>query len=74
VCVYVVPQPGNSPDLDSITQHVAAAGLARQKFPERMELVPDLPRTASGKVRKDILRQRIAAQIAEEQGGESGKA
>jgi acyl-CoA synthetase (AMP-forming)/AMP-acid ligase II len=74
VCVYVVPQPGATPDLDSITRHVAAAGLARQKFPERVELVGDLPRTASGKVRKDILRQRIAAQIAEEQGGESGKA
>lgn len=74
VCVYVVPQPGAAPDLDSITRHVAAAGLARQKFPERVELVPDLPRTASGKVRKDILRQRIAAQIAAEQGGENGKA
>ncbi len=74
VCVYVVPQPGEKPDLDSITRHVAAAGLARQKFPERVELVGDLPRTASGKVRKDILRQRIAAQIAQEQGGENGKA
>lgn len=74
VCVYVVPQPGSLPDLDSITRHVAAAGLAKQKFPERVELVTDLPRTASGKVRKDILRQRIAAQIAEEQGGVNGKA
>ncbi len=74
VCVYVVPQPGEQPDLASITHHVAAAGLARQKFPERVELVTDLPRTASGKVRKDLLRQRIAAQIAAEQGGESGKA
>lgn len=74
VCVYVVPQPGAVPDLDSITRHVAAAGLAKQKFPERVELVNDLPRTASGKVRKDILRQRIAAQIAEEQGGVNGTA
>ncbi|MFV3077203.1 AMP-binding protein [Niveispirillum fermenti] len=74
VCVYVVPQPGERPDLDGITRHVAAAGLARQKFPERVELVTDLPRTASGKVRKDILRQRIAARIAQEQGGENDKA
>jgi non-ribosomal peptide synthetase component E (peptide arylation enzyme) len=40
------------------------AGLARQKFPEHVELVDDLPRTASGKVQKTVLRSRIAAQLA----------
>ena len=29
-------------------------GLAQQKFPERVELVDDLPRTASGKVQKNV--------------------
>ena len=40
------------------------AGLARQKFPERVELVDDLPRTASGKVQKNVLRERIAEKLA----------
>jgi non-ribosomal peptide synthetase component E (peptide arylation enzyme) len=41
------------------------AGLARQKIPQHIELVADLPRTASGKVRKDVLRQRIREQLAQ---------
>jgi cyclohexanecarboxylate-CoA ligase len=32
------------------------AGLATQKWPEAMRLVPELPRTASGKVQKFLLR------------------
>jgi acyl-CoA synthetase (AMP-forming)/AMP-acid ligase II len=44
-------------------QEVAAfldgLGLARQKFPERVEYLPDFPRTASGKVRKDLLRETL---------------
>ena len=31
-------------------------GLARQKWPEELRLVEDLPRTASGKIRKVDLR------------------
>jgi acyl-coenzyme A synthetase/AMP-(fatty) acid ligase len=38
---------------------VADSGLAPQKRPERIEFVTDLPRTASGKIRKDILRDTI---------------
>ena len=44
-----------------------AARVARQKMPERVVLVDDLPRVPSGKVRKDVLRERakeIAAAIA----------
>ena len=38
--------------------------LARQKIPERIELVEDLPRTPSGKVRKDILRKQLREEKA----------
>ena len=41
-----------------------ASGLARQKIPERFEFVADFPRTASGKVRKDMLRAEIKAKLA----------
>ena len=29
----------------------------RQKIPEQLELIDELPRNATGKVRKDLLRQ-----------------
>ena len=40
--------------------HLAAAGLARQKWPEELRAVDELPRTASGKVQKFVLRERLA--------------
>jgi non-ribosomal peptide synthetase component E (peptide arylation enzyme) len=59
VCAYVIPQPGHSIDVASIADFLLTSGLAKQKFPERVELVEDLPRTASGKVQKNMLRARI---------------
>jgi acyl-CoA synthetase (AMP-forming)/AMP-acid ligase II len=32
-----------------------------QKIPEQLELIDALPRNATGKVRKDLLRQRFGA-------------
>ena len=40
------------------------AAHAKQKIPEHVEIVSELPRTASGKVRKDVLRRRISASLA----------
>lgn len=63
VCAYVILQPGATLDLDRMLAHVAAAGVARQKYPERLLCVDSLPRTASGKIRKDLLRADIAGRI-----------
>jgi acyl-CoA synthetase (AMP-forming)/AMP-acid ligase II len=49
------------PDLDKVRAHLEAAGLARQKFPETLELVDDFPRTPTGKVQKFVLRERLRA-------------
>ena len=38
-----------------------ARGVMRQKIPEQLELVAELPRNATGKVRKDLLRARLRA-------------
>lgn len=58
VCAYVVTGE-DAPSPAMLAEHVAASGLARQKTPERFEFRADLPRTASGKVRKDLLREEI---------------
>ncbi len=56
VCAVVVARPGFTFDVAQAREHFAAAGVARQKMPEVVVLVDDLPRTPSGKVRKDVLR------------------
>lgn len=57
-CAFVIPRVGARIGLAEIRRHLEAAGLARQKFPEHLVLVEELPRVPSGKVRKDVLRQR----------------
>jgi acyl-CoA synthetase len=59
VCAFVVARPGAGLDLAAVQRHFATAGVARQKTPESLVLVGELPRTASGKVRKGELRDRL---------------
>ena len=41
--------------------------VAKQYWPERLETVAELPRNAVGKVQKFVLRDRLAAVVAEEE-------
>ncbi|MFL6206623.1 MAG: AMP-binding protein [Acidimicrobiales bacterium] len=49
-----------APTLEDVRAHLAATGLAKQKWPESLHAVEgDLPRTPSGKVQKYRLRQSL---------------
>jgi cyclohexanecarboxylate-CoA ligase len=62
-CAFVVV--GDRPfDFDTMVARLRAAGLATFKIPERLEVRDELPRTASGKVRRDALRAEVAALVA----------
>ncbi len=63
VCACVIPHAGRSIDVPMLAAWLDQAGLARQKFPEHVELMEDLPRTASGKVQKNVLRDFIASKL-----------
>ncbi|MEV0685434.1 AMP-binding protein [Nocardia sp. NPDC050378] len=55
--------PGHAgPSLDQLRAQFAAAGMAKQKWPEEVYIVADFPRTASGKVQKFVVRRNLAAQ------------
>jgi 2,3-dihydroxybenzoate-AMP ligase len=60
VCVFVVPRSGAVITLEAIRQGMAAAGAARFKWPERLEVVAELPVTKVGKLDKKVLRDRLA--------------
>lgn len=59
VCAFVVPRDGACPALPELTSWLRERRIAVQKLPERLVLVPDLPRTASGKIQKFKLRDRL---------------
>jgi acyl-CoA synthetase (AMP-forming)/AMP-acid ligase II len=58
-------RPGHpAPTLDEMRTHLERAGLARQKWPEELHVVPEFPRTASGKVQKFVLRRDVAGRAS----------
>ena len=62
VCAYVILS--GEADAAALCAHIAESGMAKQKIPEHFEFVDDFPRTASGKIRKDMLRAAIKAKLA----------
>jgi acyl-CoA synthetase len=61
ICAYIILK--GEADAVTLAAHVQASGLAKQKIPERFEFITDFPRTASGKIRKDVLRAEVKALI-----------
>jgi acyl-CoA synthetase (AMP-forming)/AMP-acid ligase II len=59
-CAVVVPADGEkAPGLDGIIAHLRERGLPQVQWPERLEIVTDLPRNTTGKVLKEELRARL---------------
>lgn len=58
VVAFVVPGEEGRPDPDAVKEHVAAH-LAHFKVPEEIFFVDELPRTATGKIIKKQLRERL---------------
>ncbi|HWE91915.1 MAG TPA: AMP-binding protein [Pseudonocardiaceae bacterium] len=64
VCAYVVPADADHPPtLDDITGYLRERRVATPKLPERLELVEQLPITATGKVQKYLLREDIKQKL-----------
>lgn len=61
-CAYVVPAV-TSFTFEDMIQYLLGKGIAKQKLPERLEFIDELPRTASGKVQKFILRNDIKQKL-----------
>jgi cyclohexanecarboxylate-CoA ligase len=67
-CAVVIPREGQSLTLLEITAFLERHQLARQKLPERLEVVSEFPMTPSGKIQKYRLRQLVAERIAADPG------
>jgi 2,3-dihydroxybenzoate-AMP ligase len=67
-CAYVVVE-GAGLDLPEVQEHFAALEVAKFKWPERIELLPEIPRTLVGKIDKKRLAAEISRKIAAEKTG-----
>lgn len=55
-CAVVVPSGDARPTLGEVCDYLLEQGLSKHFLPERLEIVDELPKTPSGKVRKVELR------------------
>ena len=62
VCAYVVLKEGVSLTLEDVNADFRRRGITRQKTPERLIIIDELPRTPSGKVKKVELRDQLRAE------------
>ena len=60
-CVYAAVKKGTELVLEEVQAHVSAQ-LAKFKHPSHLRIVKELPRTASGKVQKFILRDQFSSE------------
>jgi cyclohexanecarboxylate-CoA ligase len=63
-CAIVVPAAGRTPGLTELTGFLLTYEIAKHKLPEYLLVADELPRTASGKVQKFVLRARAASELA----------
>jgi acyl-coenzyme A synthetase/AMP-(fatty) acid ligase len=64
-CAFVVPADG-APLLTfrELQEFLAAAGVSKYYWPERLEQIEALPRNPVGKIQKNLLRERVAALVS----------
>ncbi len=60
-CVYAALKPNQTLELETVQTHVTAQ-LAKFKHPRHLRIVKELPRTATGKVQKFILRDQFGSE------------
>ncbi len=67
ICAYIIPEAGAAaPDIAELGAFLEGIGLARFKWPERIEVVDNFPVTKVGKTSKGLLRDDIAKRLASE--------
>ncbi len=66
-CAFVTVRPGTTLSLADIGRHLATEGFSKHFWPERLEIVEQMPRTPTGKIQKFVLRE--AAKKLAPQGG-----
>jgi 2,3-dihydroxybenzoate-AMP ligase len=63
-CAYLVAAQGDTVSMTEVQRHLDALGVAKFKWPERLEWLTALPQTNVGKIDKKQLRADVVAKLA----------
>ena len=71
-CVYVELVSGAQVSVEALMEHARAHIVERAALPKHLEILPELPKTAVGKIFKPDLRKRAIARVLTEALGAQG--
>ena len=60
-CAVIVPREGKEPTVSDLANFLSGFGVAKFKYPERVELRDVLPKNEAGKVLKHLLRDELSS-------------
>ena len=63
MCLFVTLAPGASLTFDEMTAWLERNGVAKMRWPERLEVVDEMPMTPTRKIRKGELAKRVAQAV-----------
>jgi acyl-CoA synthetase len=67
VCVYVEQRGGTAPlTVAELRAHLDARGVGKELWPERVEVVDEIPRASGGKIAKGDLRDDVRSRLERE--------
>ena len=63
ICTFAVPTGDERPILADITGFLAERHVAKRLWPERIEYIDEIPKTATGKVKRHLLAAELAERM-----------
>lgn len=74
-CAFLLLKTGRpAPDVRLIGEHLRRIGVAKFKWPERLEVVAEFPQTRVGKIDKEALKDLIRSMLVDEQIADGSRA
>ncbi len=69
ICLMAVPKGGSLPDVCDVAAYLDSRNVQKRLRPERLEFVESIPRTESGKVRRNALADLLAERMVKKTRG-----
>ncbi|MBC2889197.1 medium-chain fatty-acid--CoA ligase [Gordonibacter massiliensis (ex Traore et al. 2017)] len=74
ICLFAVPTGDARPGVAEVAAHLKGKNVQKRLWPERVEYIDAVPRTESGKVRRNQLFDELALRLAGAAGARTGAA
>ena len=65
ICAFLVPKDGESLSLNIVLEYLRQNRVQKRLWPERVELIDEIPRTESGKIKKNALSVELSRRMAQ---------